>query len=339
VTTGSSSPSPPSKTGSRARGKKSSRRLETDYLDWALADFSGYLAADELYDGPFCVLSAVDARRQRRLLYEVLDHNPTRADILWFLARLNEQITARGRAVRGITTDASPLYPRPIALALGSVPHQVCVFHILKELTRAVLRVLARLRKRLAAQAPKRPRGRPANSPEGRRLQRKAQVIGQRVAALFEHRHLFVRHHLSVAERATVQRLVRYGRPLRALRAVMDEVYRLFDRRCRTDTALARLARLRRWLRRYRSLGRSLDKLHSPNLEKALTFLDEGLLEATSNSVERGNRRHRKMQKAVYRVRTRATLVGRLALDLQREQQAEGRSSTVGCLHEERKTP
>jgi hypothetical protein len=37
-----------------------------------LADFSGYLAADELYDGPFCVWSAVDPRQQRRLLYEVL---------------------------------------------------------------------------------------------------------------------------------------------------------------------------------------------------------------------------------------------------------------------------
>jgi hypothetical protein len=25
-----------------------------------LADFSGYIAADELYDGPFCILSIVD---------------------------------------------------------------------------------------------------------------------------------------------------------------------------------------------------------------------------------------------------------------------------------------
>jgi hypothetical protein len=49
------------------------------------------LAADELYDGPFCVLSAVDARRQRRLLYEVLDHDPTQADILWFLNSSRQQ--------------------------------------------------------------------------------------------------------------------------------------------------------------------------------------------------------------------------------------------------------
>jgi len=305
-------------------------------LDWALADFSGYLAADELYDGPFCVLSAVDARRQRRLLYEVLDHNPTQLDILYFLARLHDHIKARGQAVAGITTDASSLYPVPIALALGDVPHQVCAFHILKELTKAVLRVLARLRKRLAAAAPPRPRGRPKNTPEAQRLYRRAKTLGERVVELFEERHLFVRHHLSATQRQTLRRLVRGQAQLRALRAIMDEVYRLFDRRCGTATALAKLARLRQRVRRYRSLGKCLDKLHSPNLEKALTFLDDKLLPATSNAVERGNRRHRKMQKMVYSVRTQGALQGRLALDLQREQQADGRRSTLATLHEAR---
>ena len=51
--------------------------MDTDFLDWALADFSGYVAADELYDGPFCILSAVDNRRYKRILYDVLDHDPT----------------------------------------------------------------------------------------------------------------------------------------------------------------------------------------------------------------------------------------------------------------------
>ena len=301
-----------------------------------MTDFSGYLAADELYDGPFCILSAVDARQQRRLLYQVLDHNPTQVDILYFLARLHDQIRARGLAVLGITTDASSLYPLPVALVFRNIPHQICEFHILKELTKAVLRVLAQLRKQLAAQTPPVPRGRPHNTPHDQQRHRQAQLIRQRVTALFEHRHLFVRHHPTVSQRTTLQRLVGYGPPLRALRAIMDEVYRLFDRRCRTDTALAKLTRLRQRVRRYRSLGKSLDKLHSPNLEKALTFLDDTLLPATSNAVERGNRRHRKMQKTIYRVRTHATLVGRMALDLQRDQQADSRSATISCLHQER---
>ena len=88
----------------------------------------------------------------------------------------------------------------------------------------------------------------------------------------------------------------------------------MFDRRCRTDTALAKLARLRQRVRRFRSLGRTLDKLNSPNLEKALKFLDDKLLPATSNAVERGNRRLRKMQKTVYRVRTQQSLKGSTGL-------------------------
>jgi hypothetical protein len=311
-------------------------QVETNYLDWALADFSGYLAADELYDGPFCVLSAVDAHRQRRLLYEVLDHDPTRADILWFLAGVKEAITTRGGGVRGITTDASPLYPLPIALLFGAIAHQVCEFHILKELTKAVLRVLARWRKRLAAAAPPLPRGRSKSTPAAQRLHRRARAMREQVTELFDERHLFVRHHLTRAQRQALQRLMRGHAQLRALRAIMDEVYRLFDRRCGTATALAKLAQLRRRVRRYRSLGRCLDKLHSPNLEKALTFLDDKLLPATSNAVERGNRRHRKMQKGVYRVRTQGTLQGRLALDLQRDQQADGRHDTLATLHQTR---
>jgi hypothetical protein len=46
-----------------------------------------------------------------------------------------------------------------------------------------------------------------------------------------------------------------------------------------------------------------LKKVFAPTLEKALIFLDDKLLPAISNAVEKGNRRHRKMQKSVYRVR------------------------------------
>ena len=45
--------------------------MGTAFLDWALAEFSGYVALDELYDGPFCVLSAVENRLYKRILYDV----------------------------------------------------------------------------------------------------------------------------------------------------------------------------------------------------------------------------------------------------------------------------
>ena len=116
----------------------------------------------------------------------------------------------------------------------------------------------------------------------------------------------------------------------------MDQVYALCDRRCRTQTALAKLASLRRRLLRFPPVGDILKKLFSPTLEKALTFLDDKLLPSTSHAVERGNRRYRKMQKQVYRVRTPEQIRARLALDMWREAQAEGRQQTLASLHQAR---
>ena len=116
----------------------------------------------------------------------------------------------------------------------------------------------------------------------------------------------------------------------------MEDVYRRFDRRCRTATALARLADLRSRLRWFGRLRDVLKKLLSPGLEKALVFLDERLMGATSNAVGRGNRRSRKMQKTVCRVRTRRAIDGRLALDFPRGRQGEGRVETTQTLHKAR---
>src|SRR6476659_4500153 len=103
-----------SRTGSRRGEKKAQARMDTDFLDWALADFSGYVAADELYDGPFCMLSAVDNRRYKRLLYDVLDHDPTHEAIRAFLGRLRTALVARGLTLCGVTTDGSALSPEPL---------------------------------------------------------------------------------------------------------------------------------------------------------------------------------------------------------------------------------
>ena len=116
----------------------------------------------------------------------------------------------------------------------------------------------------------------------------------------------------------------------------MEQVYALCDRRCRTQTALAKLAQLRRRLWRFPQLGDTLKKLFAPTVENALTFLDDTLLPSTSHAVERGNRRSRKMQSNVYRVRTQGQISARLALDMWREAQAEGRQQTLTSLHRAR---
>jgi hypothetical protein len=311
--------------------------MGAEHLDWALKDFSGYIAADELYDGPFCILSIVDNRTFKRITYQVLSRDPNRDDITAFFGRFRAALEQRGLSVRGITTDGSALYPTPIATVFGDVPHQICTFHVVRELTKAVLGAVARVRKDLAARKPKLKRGRPSTK-EARRKARQKGRLEQKIGELFEHRHLFVRRRLSPAERRTLLRISRGLPQLRTLRELMEQVYRLFDRRCRTDTALAKLARLRARVRRFRRVGQALKALFSANLEKALVFLDDRLLGATSNAVERGNRRYRKMQKTVYRVRTESSINGRIALDLQRESRARDRTEAARTLHQARAT-
>jgi len=307
----------------------------TTYLDWALADFSGYIAADELYDGPFCVLSIVDNRTFKRLLYQVLDHDPDHKDITKFFQRFRMALRLRGLQLHGVTTDASPLYPEPLRAVFGPVPHDICEFHILKEITKAILRAVAKVRKTLAERKPPAKRGRPTTL-AAKRVVRQRERLQQKIGDLFEHRYLFVQHDSTPAEQRTLQHVTRGLPQLRTLRDIMEEVYRLFDRRCRTDTALAKLARLRQRVRRFKQVGKILTKLRSPNLEKALTFLDDKLLPSTSNAVERGNRRHRKMQKTVYRVRTQKHIHNRIALDMLRDSQKDGRTDTLKVLHRKR---
>jgi len=311
--------------------------LQTDYLDEALVNFSGYLAIDEVYDGPHCILSVVDNRRYNRLACRVLDHDPTHQDMRAFLGEVKEQLAKRQLSVFGITTDGSPLYPKILKELLPKIPHQVCVFHVLKEITKAVLRTLAKLRKEMKTHIPKRRRGRPNKQDHAQ--MRRCKRLQQRVAELFEHRYLFVRHHLSAAQKEQLKKLLRGQPQLRALREIMDEVYRLFDRRCKRATALARLTKLRQRVQRFKRLGRALAKLHSPLLEKALLFLDDKLLGATSNAVERSNRRFRKAQQSIYSVRTKPHLQERLALDMNRELRASKRAQTLKTLHHARSDP
>jgi hypothetical protein len=325
---------PPFRTGWKRGEKRAADRITDAYLDWALADFSGYVAADELYDGPYCVLSIVDNRRFKRLVYEVLDHNPTTEDITRFFQRFAEILKARGLTLRGITTDGSPLYPPAIAQVFGPIPHQVCEFHIIAELIKTILHAIAKVRRQWKATLPKVGRGRPSRA--NRKLAARKKRIARKITDLFDHRHLFVQRHLTGAEHKALRRITRGLPALRTLRQIMDQAYRLFDRRCRMETALAKLARLRRRVARFNGLRQTLGKLFSPNLEKALTFLDDSLLPATSNAVERGNRRHRKMQKTVYRVRTQAHISQRIAVDMFRDAQAVGRLQTTQTLHHAR---
>ena len=175
-------------------------------------------------------------------------------------------------------------------------------------------------------------RGRPTTK-QDKAVIRKNERIDAKIGVLFDHRCLFVQKILTPTERKKLHEITRDLPLLRRLREIADEVYRLFDRRCRTETALEKLRKLRAQVLRFKGLAQSLKKLNSPTLEKSLEFLDDKLLPSTSNAVERGNRRHRKMQKSVYRVRTHARLKNRIALDMFRDSRLADKKLAFQNLH------
>lgn len=255
--------------------------MDGAFLNWALEAFSGYVAVDELYEGPYCVLSAVDNRQYKRILYEVLDHDPSHDDMEPFLRRLKRVLDERELTLQGITPDGSSRYPEPIRAVFGELPHQICTFHVIKDLIKGVLSAVAKERQRLAASKPKLKRGRPSSKDkEARRLTRKSKYIQEKISELFEDRFLFVKRRLKPSERKRLLWITRGLPQLRKLREIMDHVYALFDRRCRTQTALDKLRKLRHWVQRFKWIGDTLNKVFSANLEKALTFLDNQLLPA-----------------------------------------------------------
>ena len=181
--------------------------MDTDFLDWALADFSGYVAADALYDGPCCILSAVDNRHYKRILSDVLDHDPDHDDIRTFLGRLKMALTARDLTLVGMTTDGSALYPVPLAESVMGCPTNLCV-SCPRRSGQSGAGGCGQRGKRLAAQQPKLPKGRPSTQAAKAAARQKKRLTQQRVD-LYTHRHLFVQRHLSHSERKQWWRITR----------------------------------------------------------------------------------------------------------------------------------
>ena len=320
----------------RRQGKKTYAKIETDeYLNIAFEDFSGYIAIDEVYDDRFCILSLVDNHTYKRLMFRVLEHAPSAEDILALLQAFQEILHRRNLIVQGITTDGSSLYTEPVRTVFPGVKHQICEFHVKKETNKAVLKEVAQVRKELGKTKTKRSkRGRPTE--EEKATIKKNDRIQEKIGALFEHRYLFVQKELSAKERKKFLEITRGLPELRKLREFVEEVYRLYDRRCRRQTALAKLSRLREQLKRSKRLSQVLKKIESPTLARSLVFLDDKKLPSTSNAVERGNRRFRKMQKTVYRVRTHRNITNRIALDMFRDTHLPPRCQTIQTLHQTR---
>ena len=176
-----------------AGGKKAQARMDTDFLDWRWQIFRAMWPPMNgmMVPSAFCPPSIIATTSGSSM---TLDQDPTHDDIRAFLGRLHTALVARGLTLCGVTTDGSALYPAPLREVFGKGRHQICQFHIVAEVVKAVVGAVASARKGLAATQPTLPKGRPS-TPAAKAAARTKKRLAAQGAALFTHRYLFVQRH------------------------------------------------------------------------------------------------------------------------------------------------
>jgi len=290
---------------------------------------------DELYDDKHSVLSIVDNHSFRRLICRLLGKQVIQSDVLEMLEEFKRTLDQRNLPLAGITTDGSNLYPTAIEEAVGKVPHQVCRFHVASTIAKAAREAVVHLYKQRKARLPKLKGGRPRR--EEQEQARRVREENERLLKLYRLRYVMVARAPDPEKLKEALQLLQPYPEIASVRGIMQQVYGLYT--CPdTATALAKLGAIRQQVAQLKDqkLVALQSALNGPCIEKSLVFLNDPSLPSTSNAVERSNRRYRKMQKTVYRVRSKRQLQRRIAMDLLREQRALGREECMMALQEYR---
>jgi hypothetical protein len=305
-----------------------------DCLDWGLArlnlasqrrlalgQFSGVLCIDELHLGEHTLLLATDPITDRIVGYLLVKANdqPHMRKFLLTLAYW-------GYDPKVVVTDGSTLYPAVLQEVWPKAKHQLCVFHVLQDVTQKVLdavRTLRRQKARRGNAGRRRRRGRPSKKQQARRL-RRGPTAKQKAAFVYEHRYLIVKRpeNYQGKDADNLSRMYEYLPGLRLLRQFCLEVYQLFD-----PEQVARLARRRRTLllkkaqyQEVPELEAALGLLDKEKFDKMIAFLEcpAGQRVRTNNHVERANRKLRFDEKVRYKFRSWRSLERFLCLRLDR---------------------
>jgi len=126
-----------------------------DYQPWVVANFSGILCVDEVYQGELALLLAVDpaAPDGDRLVGYTLLSNTKAVDqdaVKVFI----EQLRAAGIQPDEVITDDSRLYPSVLAEIWPMAVHQLCLFHATRRVVRAVSDVVKKIRRSMPVPPP-----------------------------------------------------------------------------------------------------------------------------------------------------------------------------------------
>jgi hypothetical protein len=289
------------------------------YRRWTLANFSGTLCVDELHLGHRVLLLATDPLGDFPVAFALVAANDRD-----HMRRFLNNLKTHGFAPRVVVTDGSNLYPAVLAELWPEARHQLCVFHVLKDINTHVFDALRRLRRRHAATGGrKRRRGRPRKN-RTRSHTRRGPTRKEQAHYVWKNRHLITTRpeNLDGRQRRRLSRMFEYLPALRGLRAFVLQVYRLFDPEQSPHQAACRRAALVRdaGYQADPDLAKALAMLTAEKFAKMAAYLHRPAAERvrTNNHVERTNRSLRHFEKVRYKWRRRRTIVRFVILAVQR---------------------
>jgi transposase-like protein len=284
-----------------------------------LEHFSGTLCVDELHLGRFTLLLATDPLADLPVAFALVAANDQD-----HMRRFLKNLKTWGLTPKVVVTDGSNLYPAVLAELWPDADHQLCAFHVIKDINKLILDAVRRLRTAMSRRGKagrKKKRGRKGAKAKARAA-RRGLTIKAKAHFVFKHRHLVVkrRENLTEPERDDLTRMLEYLPELATLRRFADRIYWLFDTPKDTQQAGCRRAAVVRdsRFRAVPELAKALEQLDGEKFAKLMAYLKNPVSRRvrTNNHVERTNRMFRFFEKVRYKWRRRRTLVRFVVLTL-----------------------
>jgi hypothetical protein len=289
------------------------RRLDmAEHRRKVLELFSGTLCIDELHLGRFTLLLATDPLSDLPVAFALVSKNDQDHMRGW-LGNLKNW----GLKPQVVVTDGSNQYPTVLAELWPDADHQLCIFHVIKDINKLILNAVRRMHKAMSRRGQagrKKKRGRKGAKSKARAA-RRGLTVKEKANFVFKHRFLIVkrREKLTETEGDDLTRMLEYLPELASLRRFADRIYWLFDTPkdahqagCRRSAVLRDTA-----FGAVPELVKAMEQLEEGKFAKLMAYLKNPLSQRvrTNNHVERTNRMFRFLEKVRYKWRRRKTLV------------------------------
>jgi hypothetical protein len=291
------------------------------HRNMVIEKFSGTLCLDELHLGRFTLLLATDPLSDLPVAFALVSRNDKKHMRRWL-----NNLKSWGLLPRVVVSDGSPLYPEVLADLWPHARHQLCVFHILKDINKLVLkgvRRLARAVQRRGNCGRKRKRGRPSKVQQAVRAAA-GPTQKDKADFILKHRFLIVKNTSAMDGQQwdDLVKMFEYLPELRTLWYFACGVRRLFEKEARVQTLWQRRAKLLRHqgYPAVPELAEAMEMLEAGKFKKAVAFAYSPAAERvrTNNHVERANRRLRFCEKVRYKWRRRKWVLRFVLLALDR---------------------